>query len=82
MADLMARLCVMFSCAFVTFSYGVLGGMWYLIGSIPDLCILPYFVRDKPAKRSNVPNKISNPVQETKKIVSPLIALSNILIFQ
>ena len=35
-------LCVMFSCAFVTFPYGVLGQVWYLIVSIPDLCLFPY----------------------------------------
>ena len=28
-ADLLALSCVMFSCAFVTFSYGVLGQVWY-----------------------------------------------------
>ena len=27
---------------FVTFPYGVLGQVWYLIASIPDLCLLPY----------------------------------------
>ena len=39
-ADLLALLCVTFSCAFVTFPYGVLGHVWYLIVSIPDLCLL------------------------------------------
>ena len=34
--------CVMFSCVFVTFSYGVLGQMRYLIVLIPDLCLLLY----------------------------------------
>ena len=38
-ADLLALLYVMFS---VTFPYGVQGQVWYLIISIPDLCILPY----------------------------------------
>ena len=42
-ADLLALLCVMFSCLFVTFSCGVLGQMWYLIVLIPDLCLLLYF---------------------------------------
>ena len=28
---------------FVTFPYGVLGQVWYLIVSNPDLCRLPYF---------------------------------------
>ena len=31
------------SCLFVTFSYCVLGQVWYLIVSIPDLCLLSYF---------------------------------------
>ena len=31
------------SCAFATFPYGVLGKVWYLIVSIPDLCLLSYF---------------------------------------
>ena len=42
--DLLVLLCVMFSCDFVTFLYGVLGQVWYLVVSIPDLCLLPYFV--------------------------------------
>ena len=33
----------MFSCVFVTFPYGVPGYVWYLIVSIPDLCLLLYF---------------------------------------
>ena len=41
-ADHLALLYVMFSCVFVTFPYGVLGQVWYLIVSIPDLCLL-YF---------------------------------------
>ena len=36
-------LCVMFSCAFVTFPCGVLGQVWYFIVSTPDLCLLSYF---------------------------------------
>ena len=42
-ANLLALLYVMFSCVFVTFPCGVLGQVWYLIESIPDLCLLPYF---------------------------------------
>ena len=42
-ADLLALLYVMFSCVVVTFPYGVLGQVWYLIVSIPDLCLLPDF---------------------------------------
>ena len=42
-ADLLAAfVCVAFSCAFVTFPYGVLGQVRYLIVSISDLRLLPY----------------------------------------
>ena len=34
---------VMFNCGFVTFQCGILGQVWYLIVSIPDLCCLSYF---------------------------------------
>ena len=43
-ANLLALLCAIFSCVFVTIPCGVLGQVWYLIVSIPDLCLLPYFV--------------------------------------
>ena len=43
-------MCVIFSCVFVTFPYGVPGQVWYLIVSIPDLCLLLYFVKfDQPS---------------------------------
>ena len=42
-ADLLAFLYVMSSCVFVTFPFGVLGQMWYLIVSIPVLCIFSLF---------------------------------------
>ena len=42
-ADLLAVLCMMFACAFVTFTFGILGHMWYLIIWIPDICLLSYF---------------------------------------
>ena len=35
---------VMFTCIFVTFPCGILGQVWYLIVSIPDLCRISYFV--------------------------------------
>ena len=38
---------VMFSCVFNTYQYGVLGQVWYLIISIPDICLLPYFILDQ-----------------------------------
>ena len=34
---------VMFNCGFVTFPCGILGQVWYLIVTIPDLCKLSYF---------------------------------------
>ena len=43
-ADLLALLYVMFSCVFVTFPYGILGQVWYLIVYFPDFCLLPYFL--------------------------------------
>ena len=36
-------LSVIFYCAFVIFPCGILGQMWYLIVSIPDLYHLSYF---------------------------------------
>ena len=38
--DPFALLCVMFPCVFVSSPYGVLGKVWYLIVSIPALCLL------------------------------------------
>ena len=56
-ANLLALMYVIFSCIFVTFPCAVLGQVidcikWYLIVSIPDLCILPYFRLDKYSKVS------------------------------
>ena len=42
-ADLLALLYVKFYCVFVTFPCGILGQVWCLIVSIPDLCFLSYF---------------------------------------
>ena len=41
-AYLLALLYVIFSYVFVTFPCGVLGQVWYLIVSIPHICLLPY----------------------------------------
>ena len=41
--DILALLYVIFSSVFDTFPYGVPGQAWYLIVSIPDLCLLYYF---------------------------------------
>ena len=35
---------VMLNCVFVTFPCGILGHVWYLIVSIPNLCHLSYFL--------------------------------------
>ena len=50
MPDLLAHLCVMFSCVFVTLPYGVSGQVVYLIVSIPDLYLLLYSVNYMPYK--------------------------------
>ena len=42
-ADLLALVCGVKLC-FVTIPCGILGQVWYLIVSIPDLCPLSYFV--------------------------------------
>ena len=39
-AGLLALVGVMFSYVFIIFPYSVLGQVWYLIVSIPDLCPL------------------------------------------
>ena len=57
-AALLALLYVMFSCVFFTFPCGVLGKVWYVIASIPDLCLLTYFVCVKihrPKQDAHVP---------------------------
>ena len=45
-ADLLACLYmyVKLSCVSVTFPFDVLGQVWYLIASIPDLCLLTNFI--------------------------------------
>ena len=49
-AYLLALLYVMFSCVFVTFPYGVLVQIWYLIVSIPVLCLLLYLFQLNASK--------------------------------
>ena len=44
-AGLLALLFVMFSCVLVTFPYGVLGQVWYLIVSFLDLCLHYYHLQ-------------------------------------
>ena len=43
MADLLALVCYVY-CDFVTFPFGILGQVWYLIASTPDPCCLSYLV--------------------------------------
>ena len=42
-ADLLTLLCVVVNKCFVTFPYGISGQVWYLIVSIPDLCLPLYY---------------------------------------
>ena len=42
LADLLALVGDVY-CIFVTFACGILGQVWYLIVSFPDLCRLSYF---------------------------------------
>ena len=45
-ADLLALVGDVY-CIFVTFPSGILGQVWYLIVSFPDLCRLSYFYCDR-----------------------------------
>ena len=49
-ADLLALWCIMFFRVFITFPYGVLGQMWYLIVLLPDICLLSYFLFKNKAR--------------------------------
>ena len=44
MADLLALVGDVY-CDFVTFPFGIVGQVWYLIVSIPNLCHLSYLAR-------------------------------------
>ena len=49
-ADLLALGWDVYLC-FVTFQCGIPGQVWYLIVSVPDICLLPYFNASKdPSK--------------------------------
>ena len=43
---------VIFNCVFGTFPCGILGQVWYLIVSIPDLCRLSYFDKNDFEKKT------------------------------
>ena len=46
---------LMFNCVLVTFPCGILGQVWYLIVSIPDLCLL--FLKLKKAFCQKLPER-------------------------
>ena len=73
-AKLLAFLCVMFYCVFVTFLCGVLGQVWYLIVSIPDLCLLTYF--SQRGKYSTVQKLAKRYRYQHSKDLRPFIAYS------
>ena len=50
-ADLLALVCDVY-CDFVTFPFGILGLVWYLIVLIPDPCHFSYFQKFKKKKNS------------------------------
>ena len=60
-ANLLALLCVMFYCVFVTSPFGVLSQMWCLIVSIPDLCLLSYFYNQDIDNVDNHIHAIAHP---------------------
>ena len=48
---------VMFNCVFVTFPCGILGQVWHLIVSIPDLCRLFIMMPDQESFNNILPSK-------------------------
>ena len=44
-ADLLALVCDVYCDFLVTFPFGILGQVWFLIVLIPDPCCLSYFVK-------------------------------------
>ena len=73
-ANLLAILCVMFSCVFVTFPSGVLCQLWYLIVLIPDLCLLPYFDCISNEMEESISQRVEMP---GKCIIAPRHEISN-----
>ena len=49
-------------CVFVTFPFGVLGQVWYMILSIPDLCLLTF----------RRPSVVSPPIKIFNHLIKPL----------
>ena len=82
--DLLALLCVMFSCDLVTFPCGVLGQVWYLIESLPDLCLLPNFNRihqsiTRASSIMKLLDQLIDPTDFTNFISKPLRALIRVV---
>ena len=67
---------VMFNCVFVTFPCGILGKVWYLIVSIPDLFRFSYFddADTKYQETKDVCPFITNCVTEFEAIFRGLIS--------
>ena len=57
MADLLALVCDVY-CGFVSFPCDILGQVWYLIVSIPDLFHLSYFYYPNSHLKCHLCNKI------------------------
>ena len=81
-AGLLAHLCVMFSCVFVTFPCGIPSQVWYLVVSIPNLCLLPYFFHYLPKYliTGMVPSNMLNPSSILFTGRSKMVLLSWILL--
>ena len=71
----------MFPCVIVTFPYGVSGKVWYLIVSIPDLCLLLYFYR-KPNEFFFVKQNRDLIKMHLKRSFSDLIRNTVYLVFE
>ena len=65
---------VMFFCDFVTFPFGILGQVWYLIVSIPDPCCLSYLECSSDSKECDAFNTfgctITNSFIRQAKLIS------------
>ena len=60
----------MFSCAIVTFPYGVQGQVRYLIVSIPDLCHISYFALHVGSINVNVSSiYLNKTIQFTQSLI-------------
>ena len=70
--NLLALLCVMFSCVFVTFPSGVLCQVWLLIVLNLDLCLLTYFADLELATYQDS--------HSSRKVVWPLLFLIKVYV--